>query len=53
MRLPLLSLTLFLALCAPAAADSIVFSKDANIWGARPDGSEARQVTRDGIPALP
>jgi hypothetical protein len=48
MRLPFISLSLFLALAAPAAADSIVYTKDANIWVARPDGSEARQITRDG-----
>jgi hypothetical protein len=48
MRLPLLSISLFLALAAPAAADSVVYTKDANVWVARPDGSEARQVTRDG-----
>jgi len=47
MRL-LLSLTFFLALAAPAAADSIVYTKDTNVWVARPDGSEARQVTQDG-----
>jgi hypothetical protein len=47
MRL-LLSLSLFLALAAPAAADSIVYTKDANVWVARPDGSEARLLTRDG-----
>ena len=53
MRLSLLSLFLTLALAAPAAADSIVYVKDANVWVARPDGSEARALTTDGTPQLP
>jgi hypothetical protein len=52
-RLPLLTLSFALALAAPAAADSIVFVKDANVWVARPDGSEARALTTDGTPQLP
>jgi hypothetical protein len=47
MRL-LLTLPLFLALAAPAAADSIVYTKDTNVWVARPDGTQARPVTSDG-----
>lgn len=53
MRLPFVSFLLFLALAAPAAADSIVFIKDANVWVAAPDGSAARPLTTDGIPQLP
>jgi Tol biopolymer transport system component len=53
MRLPLLSLLFLLALAAPAAADSIVYVKDANVWVARPDGSEARALTTDGTPQFP
>jgi hypothetical protein len=52
-RLPLLTLSFALALATPAAADSIVFVKDANVWVARPDGSEARALTADGTPQLP
>ena len=48
MRLPTLSLLLFLVLAAPAAADSIVYVKDANIWAARPDGTGAVRITADG-----
>jgi hypothetical protein len=33
---------------AVAAADSIVFVKDSNVWLARPDGTDLRQVTKDG-----
>ena len=41
---------LALALLVPAAAsaDSIVYTKDHDVWLARPDGSGARQLTRDG-----
>ena len=53
MRLPFITLLLALTLAAPAAADSIVFVKDANVWAARPDGSEARALTTDGTPQLP
>src|SRR5262245_12751363 len=52
-RLLPLTLLLTLALAAPAAADSIVFVKDANVWVARPDGSEARALTSDGTAQLP
>src|SRR4051794_41955936 len=33
---------------AVAAADSIVFIKDGNVWIAAPDGSKASQLTTDG-----
>jgi Tol biopolymer transport system component len=33
---------------APAAADSIVYIKDHNVWLMAPDGSKQHQVTRDG-----
>src|SRR3954451_3805209 len=48
MRLPALSLLMFLAFAAPAAADSLVYVKDANVWAARPDGTNAVRVTADG-----
>ena len=48
MRVALLSLLLTLAVAAPAAADSIVYVKDGDVWSARPDGSAQRQLTRDG-----
>ena len=37
-----------LAVPATAAADSIVYIKDSNVWIANPDGSGARAVTTDG-----
>ena len=53
MRTALLSLALTLALAAPAAADSIVYVKDANVWVAQPDGTQARALTTDGTAQLP
>src|SRR3712207_1526563 len=53
MRLPVLSLLLVLVLAAPAAADSIVYTKDGNAWTARPDGTGAVQLTTDGTATLP
>jgi WD40-like Beta Propeller Repeat len=38
---------------AVAAADSIVFVKDSNVWLAKPDGSGQYQVTADGTYASP
>ena len=38
---------------AVAAADSIVYVKDANVWLASPDGSGAYQVTSDGTAEHP
>jgi hypothetical protein len=37
-----------LAAAGPAAADSIVYIKDHNVWLANPDGSGQHQVTTDG-----
>ena len=37
-----------LATAGTAAADSIVYIKDHNVWIAKPDGSGARSVTSDG-----
>jgi WD40-like Beta Propeller Repeat len=42
-----------LAGAAPAAADSIAYVKDANIWVAAPDGSAIHEVTHDGTAAVP
>src|SRR5215217_783138 len=53
MRLPTLALLLFLLLAAPAAADSLVYAKDGNLWSARPDGSGQVQLTRDGSAVAP
>jgi WD40-like Beta Propeller Repeat len=39
-----------LAVAGPAAADSIVYIKDDNVWVAGPDGSGQHQVTTDGEP---
>lgn len=57
MRSPLLagalSLATTLACAAPAAADSIVYLRDWNVWLANADGSGQYQVTTDGREALP
>ena len=53
MRVLPLALLLVLATAAPAAADSLVYVKDSNVWSARPDGSEQRRLTSDGIPQDP
>jgi hypothetical protein len=42
------ALVALLVAAAPAAADSIVYVKDANVWLANPDGSGSYQVTTDG-----
>ncbi len=39
---------LALLLPSAASADSIVYTKDHDVWLARPDGSGAQQLTRDG-----
>lgn len=52
-RLSLLTLFILALAASPAAADSIVFIKDANVWVAAPDGSAARPLTSDGTPQLP
>ena len=49
--LPILLLALALLLPAAAAASSIAFIKDDNIWLTSPDGSRQRQVTTDGTAA--
>jgi hypothetical protein len=43
-----LAAALSLAAAGTAAADSIVFIKDHDVWIANPDGSGARSVTTDG-----
>src|SRR5215213_7272465 len=48
MRAALLSVALVLAAAAPAAADSIVYVKDANVWSAHPDGTGRQRLTNDG-----
>ena len=42
-----------LALPAPAAADSILFVRDGNVWISTPDGSTERQLTAGGGYASP
>jgi hypothetical protein len=42
-----------LAVAGTAAADSIVYVKDHNVWIANPDGSGARGVTTDGASDWP
>src|SRR3954453_6162300 len=44
----LLAAAISLAAAGSAAADSIVYVKDRNVWIANPDGSGNRQVTFDG-----
>jgi hypothetical protein len=41
------------AVAAPAAADSLTFIKDHNVWLANPDGSGQYQVTFDGTAGSP
>jgi hypothetical protein len=48
LRILLAALAILLVPAAAASADSIVYVKDANVWVASPDGSNARQLTRDG-----
>src|SRR3954464_7377313 len=48
MRLRALSSLRFSALAAPAAADSLVYVKNADVWAARPDGTGAVRITADG-----
>ena len=42
--------TACLATAGPAAAESIVYIKDHNVWVANPDGTGQHQVTTDGEP---
>jgi hypothetical protein len=44
---------LALGVAGTAQADSIVFTRDANVWLAKPDGTTQYQVTRDGTTASP
>ena len=46
---------LAVAVAAPgaASAESLVYVKGGNVWVARPDGSHAHRVTRDGTRRLP
>jgi WD40-like Beta Propeller Repeat len=48
LRILLAALAILLVPAAAASADSIVFVKDSNVWVASPDGSNQRQLTRDG-----
>jgi hypothetical protein len=45
--------TLLLITAGPAVADSLVFSRDNNIWLSNADGSGQFQVTLDGTPSSP
>ena len=47
-RIVVLALAVCLLTAAQAAADSIVYEKDGNIWQAKPDGSRQTQVTTSG-----
>jgi hypothetical protein len=49
MLLPaLIAMLALLLLPAAASADSIVYSKDQDVWVAEPDGSDARRITSGG-----
>jgi len=48
MRVALLSVVLVFVSAAPAAADSLVYVKDSNVWAAGPDGTGAVRITVDG-----
>ena len=43
------AVVLALAAAAPAAADSIAYVKDGDVWLATPDGSRQQRITRTGI----
>jgi hypothetical protein len=47
-RLGLALLVVFLVAASPAAADSIVFVRDGNVWISTPDGSTERPLTAGG-----
>ena len=47
-RTVVLALVLAALAAGPAAADSIVYEKDGNVWQAAPDGSRQTQVTTSG-----
>lgn len=44
----ILVIALALVPAAPAAADSLVFERNGNVWVAKPDGSAQRQITSGG-----
>ena len=48
MRLGLALLVVFLVAASPAAADSILFVRDGNVWISTPDGSTERPLTAGG-----
>lgn len=50
-RAALLAGALLALVPAAAAADSIAYVKDSNVWIAHPDGSSPYQVTTDGTPS--
>ena len=52
-RLGLALLVVFLAAASPAAADSILFVRDGNVWISTPDGTTERPLTSDGGYASP
>jgi hypothetical protein len=43
----------FLVAVPTAGADSLVFTRDSNVWLANPDGSGQYQVTLDGTASSP
>ena len=45
--------SLLLVTAAPAAADSLVFTRDSNVWLSNADGTGQYQVTLDGTPSSP
>ncbi len=48
MRLGLALLAVFLVAASPAAADSILFVRDGNVWISTPDGTTERALTAGG-----
>ena len=53
MRLGLALLLVFLVAASPAAADSILFVRDGNVWISTPDGTTERPLTAGGGFASP
>jgi hypothetical protein len=53
LRIAVLALVGSLVAAAPAAADSVAFIRDNNVWLANPDGSGQYQVTLDGTAGSP
>ena len=49
MRSLILAVLLTLVAAAPAAADSIAYVKDGDVWLATPDGSRQQRITHTGI----